>query len=118
MHETTDAQTWRAARVELLRKEKEFTRLRDDLAQQRRDLPWERVDKTSDFHDSQFAAVPPPAMTGMFASALPAPVLNLPERERTEGTWMSHSISRRGRAVGCASRHRVRSDATNAVRPE
>ncbi len=30
---------------EHLAKEKEFTRLRDQLSQQRRDLPWERVDK-------------------------------------------------------------------------
>jgi len=36
---------WVAARKELLRKEKEFTRLRDDLSRQRRALPWERVEK-------------------------------------------------------------------------
>ena len=30
---------------ELLAKEKEFTRLRDELSEQRRDLPWETVDK-------------------------------------------------------------------------
>ncbi len=34
---------WVAARKELLKKEKEFTRLRDELSKQRRDLPWERV---------------------------------------------------------------------------
>jgi predicted dithiol-disulfide oxidoreductase (DUF899 family) len=33
---------WLAARTELLRKEKEFTRLRDDVSRQRRELPWER----------------------------------------------------------------------------
>lgn len=32
---------WLAARKELLSKEKEFTRLRDELSQQRRGLPWE-----------------------------------------------------------------------------
>jgi len=37
---------WIAARKELLRKEKEFTRLRDQLSQQRRELPWERVAKS------------------------------------------------------------------------
>ena len=36
---------WLAERRELLRKEKEFTRLRDELSEQRRALPWERVDK-------------------------------------------------------------------------
>jgi predicted dithiol-disulfide oxidoreductase (DUF899 family) len=36
---------WLEARKQLLIKEKEFTRLRDELSQQRRDLPWERVEK-------------------------------------------------------------------------
>src|SRR5260370_7449788 len=36
---------WVAARKELLKKEKEFTRLRDQLSQQRRELPWEKVEK-------------------------------------------------------------------------
>ena len=36
---------WVAARVELLKKEKEFTRLRDELSRQRRELPWEKVEK-------------------------------------------------------------------------
>ena len=36
---------WLAARKELLRKEKEFTRLRDELSRQRRALPWEKVEK-------------------------------------------------------------------------
>jgi predicted dithiol-disulfide oxidoreductase (DUF899 family) len=36
---------WLAARVELLKKEKEFTRLRDELSRQRRELPWEKVEK-------------------------------------------------------------------------
>jgi predicted dithiol-disulfide oxidoreductase (DUF899 family) len=36
---------WLAARQELLRKEKEFSRLRDELSRQRRAMPWERVEK-------------------------------------------------------------------------
>jgi len=36
---------WLAARQDLLKKEKEFSRLRDELSQQRRELPWERVEK-------------------------------------------------------------------------
>jgi predicted dithiol-disulfide oxidoreductase (DUF899 family) len=36
---------WLAQRKQLLTKEKEFTRLRDELSRERRDLPWERVQK-------------------------------------------------------------------------
>ena len=36
---------WLAARRELLREEKEFTKLRDRLAARRRELPWVKVDK-------------------------------------------------------------------------
>src|SRR5581483_5003414 len=36
---------WVAARKELLSKEKEFTRLRDELSRRRRELPWEKVEK-------------------------------------------------------------------------
>jgi len=36
---------WLAARKNLLKKEKEFTRLRDELSRQRRELPWEKVEK-------------------------------------------------------------------------
>ena len=37
------AEEWLIARQELLAKEKEFTRLRDQLSAQRRELPWEAV---------------------------------------------------------------------------
>jgi predicted dithiol-disulfide oxidoreductase (DUF899 family) len=36
---------WRAARVELLKAEKEHTRKSDELARRRQELPWVRVDK-------------------------------------------------------------------------
>jgi len=36
---------WVAARKELLKKEKEFSRLRDELSSKRRELPWEKVEK-------------------------------------------------------------------------
>ena len=36
---------WLAAREQLLAREKEHTRLGDDLAQLRRELPWVRVEK-------------------------------------------------------------------------
>jgi predicted dithiol-disulfide oxidoreductase (DUF899 family) len=44
-HEIVSHDEWLAARKQLLAKEKEFTRLRDQLSRHRRDLPWERVDK-------------------------------------------------------------------------
>ena len=37
---------WLTARKELLAKEKEFTRLRDELSRQRRGLPWAKVEKS------------------------------------------------------------------------
>ena|SRR5215831_8953997 len=37
---------WLAARVALWEKERTFTHLKDDLARQRRELPWERLAKT------------------------------------------------------------------------
>jgi predicted dithiol-disulfide oxidoreductase (DUF899 family) len=37
---------WIEARKRLLAKEKEFTRLRDELNRERRELPWERVQKS------------------------------------------------------------------------
>jgi predicted dithiol-disulfide oxidoreductase (DUF899 family) len=44
-HRIGTQEEWQAAREELLAKEKEHTRLGDDLAQQRRELPWVRVEK-------------------------------------------------------------------------
>jgi predicted dithiol-disulfide oxidoreductase (DUF899 family) len=42
-HEVVSHEGWIAARTELLAKEKEFTRLRDELTRQQRALPWELV---------------------------------------------------------------------------
>jgi predicted dithiol-disulfide oxidoreductase (DUF899 family) len=44
-HKVVPHGEWIEARQQFLAKEKEFTRLRDQLSQQRRDLPWERVDR-------------------------------------------------------------------------
>ncbi len=43
---------WLAARKELLKKEKEFSKLRDQLSRQRRELPWEKVEKKYVFEGS------------------------------------------------------------------
>jgi predicted dithiol-disulfide oxidoreductase (DUF899 family) len=42
---TGTREEWLDARLELLKAEKELTRLNDDLAKKRRELPWVRVDK-------------------------------------------------------------------------
>src|SRR6476660_8436817 len=44
-HMIVSEKEWLEARKALLKKEKEFTFLRDQLSQQRRDLPWVAVDK-------------------------------------------------------------------------
>jgi predicted dithiol-disulfide oxidoreductase (DUF899 family) len=44
-HEVVSHETWLSARTALLEKEKDFTKLRDELSQQRRELPWEAVNK-------------------------------------------------------------------------
>ena len=44
-HPVVSHDEWIAARKAFLEKEKEFTRLRDELSRQRRELPWEAVPK-------------------------------------------------------------------------
>jgi len=44
-HRIGSRQEWQAAREELLRREKEHTRMSDELARQRRELPWVPVER-------------------------------------------------------------------------
>ena len=44
-HKVVDRQQWQAARDELLQHEKAHTRTGDELARQRRQLPWVQIDK-------------------------------------------------------------------------
>ena len=44
-HPVVSREEWLSARTTFLAKEKEFTRLRDELSRQRRELPWVKVDK-------------------------------------------------------------------------
>lgn len=44
-HMVVSHEEWVAARREFLKKEKEFTRLRDRLNEERRALPWEKIEK-------------------------------------------------------------------------
>jgi predicted dithiol-disulfide oxidoreductase (DUF899 family) len=43
-HKIVSREEWQAARDELLRREKEHTRMGDELARERRELPWVRID--------------------------------------------------------------------------
>jgi predicted dithiol-disulfide oxidoreductase (DUF899 family) len=45
-HETVSQREWLVARKELLKKEKELTKLRDQLSAQQRALPWVKVEKS------------------------------------------------------------------------
>jgi predicted dithiol-disulfide oxidoreductase (DUF899 family) len=44
-HKTVDREQWQAARDELLQREREHTRMADELARERRELPWVAVEK-------------------------------------------------------------------------
>src|SRR6266542_3940386 len=44
-HKTGTHKEWLAARLDLLKAEKEFTRRSDELARQRQELPWVKIDK-------------------------------------------------------------------------
>jgi predicted dithiol-disulfide oxidoreductase (DUF899 family) len=48
-HAVGTREEWIAARVKLLEREKELTRLNDELAQERRELPWVPVEKEYEF---------------------------------------------------------------------
>jgi predicted dithiol-disulfide oxidoreductase (DUF899 family) len=61
-HEVVPHEAWLEARIDLLAKEKEFTRLRDELSERRRALPWEQVEKRYVF-DSE---VGPQALSDLF----------------------------------------------------
>ena len=52
-HTVVSRKDWLAARKSLLAKEKKFTRLRDQLSKERRQLPWVKVDKDYVFDGPQ-----------------------------------------------------------------
>ncbi|MEE8516510.1 MAG: DUF899 family protein, partial [Alphaproteobacteria bacterium] len=45
-HKVLSHGAWVEARKAFLAKEKDFTRLRDAISKERRELPWEKVEKT------------------------------------------------------------------------
>ena len=52
-HKIGTREEWLAARLELLKEEKELTRRSDELAQQRQRLPWVRIDKEYSFETDE-----------------------------------------------------------------
>src|SRR5687767_10154126 len=55
-HRTGTREEWLAARLELLDAEKELTRRSDELARQRQQLPWVRIDKEYRFETDEGSA--------------------------------------------------------------
>src|SRR5881409_2048187 len=55
-HATGTREEWLAARLELLDAEKELTRRSDELARQRQQLPWVRIDKEYRFDTDEGSA--------------------------------------------------------------
>ena len=55
-HKTGTRGQWLAARLELLEVEKEFTRRGDEVARQRQELPWVRIDKEYRFETDEGSA--------------------------------------------------------------
>jgi predicted dithiol-disulfide oxidoreductase (DUF899 family) len=55
-HPVATRDEWRAARLELLDAEKELTRRSDELARQRQELPWVRIDKDYRFDTDEGSA--------------------------------------------------------------
>jgi predicted dithiol-disulfide oxidoreductase (DUF899 family) len=49
-HKIATREEWNAARAELLEREKQLTRMNDELARQRRELPWVPIEKQYTFH--------------------------------------------------------------------
>jgi predicted dithiol-disulfide oxidoreductase (DUF899 family) len=55
-HQIVSREEWLAARLDLLKEEKELTRRSDELARRRQELPWVRVDKEYRFETDEGSA--------------------------------------------------------------
>jgi predicted dithiol-disulfide oxidoreductase (DUF899 family) len=61
-HQITSREQWLAARLALLKEEKELTRRSDELARRRQELPWVRIDKEYRFETEEGSA----SLAGLF----------------------------------------------------
>jgi predicted dithiol-disulfide oxidoreductase (DUF899 family) len=55
-HKTSTREEWLAARLDLLKAEKELTRRSDEVARQRQELPWVRIEKEYRFDTDEGSA--------------------------------------------------------------
>src|SRR5471030_2427607 len=55
-HPIASREEWLAARLKLLKEEKELTRRSDELARRRQELPWVRIDKAYRFDTDEGSA--------------------------------------------------------------
>ena len=55
-HKVVSRKAWLAARLKLLKAEKELTRRSDELARRRQDLPWVRIEKQYRFETDEGSA--------------------------------------------------------------
>src|SRR4029450_10794912 len=83
-HKLGSREEWQAARDELLEREKEHTRIGDELARQRRELPWVPVEKEYRFETEEGTRRPAEAGRPLRRS-LPAARLPLHVRTKLRG---------------------------------
>lgn len=67
-HRTGTREEWEAAREKLLEREKELTRLNDELARQRSELPWVPIGKEYSFEVNSFLESGASPQVSKFAS--------------------------------------------------
>ena len=106
-HKIATREEWIAAREQLLVREKEHTRLGDELAQQRRELPWVPVEKEYRFDTDDGEKAPRRAFRG----AIPAARLPLHVRPQLRGRLP-------GEFVDCRLRRRRRPAPARAGRDD
>ena len=80
MHKTGTRQEWLAARLELLKAEKELTRHSDEVARKREALPWVRIDKEYQFDTDEGKA----PLAGSLPRTLATACLSLHVRARLQ----------------------------------
>ena len=90
-HRIGTREEWESARAALLAREKEHTRLGDELARERRELPWVRVEKDVPLPDRGRRSIAGRAVR----RALPAPRLPLHVRAELPGRLPGQLVDRR-----------------------
>jgi len=80
-HTTGTRDEWLKARIELLAREKELTQRGDELARQRQELPWVRIDKAYRFETDEGSA----SLTDLFRGRSQLPRLPFHVRARLHG---------------------------------